>query len=194
MKDELKITIENGIASIYTPYDKLFIQKIKSVAGRKWDSEKKCWTVPESEVEVVRKHMKAVYGVTDIEGIIEMVTLEVKFEKEVVKKKGIYVHGKLIAKPRNQYEIQFSNDVTLLAGEIRTAGVSIHNPDILVEAGTVVKVINVPKYDIGCYSNPVGVTYKIIEEATNIDKEKLISEKEKLLARLAEIDKLLETA
>ena len=43
----IKVTIKDGRASIYTPFNRDFVAAIRNVGGRKWDGENKCWTVPE---------------------------------------------------------------------------------------------------------------------------------------------------
>ena len=53
----IKVTIKDGRASIYTPFNRDFVAAIRNVGGRKWDGENKCWTVPEEALPEVRKIM-----------------------------------------------------------------------------------------------------------------------------------------
>ena len=39
----LKITVENGIAKIYTPYNAEFVAANKKLGGAKWSREGGCW-------------------------------------------------------------------------------------------------------------------------------------------------------
>ena len=63
----IKVTIKDGRASIYTPFNRDFVTAIKSnIGGRKWDSDERCWTVPEEALPQVRQIMMDVYGETDL--------------------------------------------------------------------------------------------------------------------------------
>ena len=61
----MKIELNNEMLEVYTPYNANFVSMIKGIEGRKWNPDKKCWTVPESEIESVRDIMKDVYGYDD---------------------------------------------------------------------------------------------------------------------------------
>lgn len=63
----IKVTVKDGRASIYTPFNRDFVTAIKSnIGGRKWDSDERCWTVPEEALPQVRQIMMDVYGETDL--------------------------------------------------------------------------------------------------------------------------------
>ena len=62
----IKVTIKDGRASVFTPFSRDFVAAIRNVGGRKWDADDKCWTVPEEALPEVRKIMMDVYGETDL--------------------------------------------------------------------------------------------------------------------------------
>lgn len=182
---------DNGMAKVFTPYNKEFIAKIKTIGGARWNSIEKCWTVPETEIDLVRSFMLDVYGETDQVIDTEYVTVKVTFNsEEEARCEGIVLFGKCIAKAFGRDTgAKVSDDVTLLTGSV-TSGGSARNWKTIVKEGTVVKVRNVPKSALAIETQ-YDVTVEEIEDAQEVDKLALIAEKEKLLARLAEIEKLL---
>ena len=62
----IKVTIKDGRASVFPPFNRDFVNAIRNVGGRKWDADDKCWTVPEEALPEVRKIMMEVYGETDL--------------------------------------------------------------------------------------------------------------------------------
>ena len=62
----------------------------------------------------------------------------------------------------------------------------------VVEEGSVVVLSSVPETILDEAALPCGVTMEVIEDDNFETRSALIDEKEKLLARLAEIEKLLD--
>ena len=75
----IKVTIKDGRASVFTPFNRDFVAAIRNVGGRKWDGESKCWTVPEESLPQVRQIMMDVYGETDLPDAGGSVTVKVTF-------------------------------------------------------------------------------------------------------------------
>ena len=49
MKNTIKITIrQSGKISVTLPYNPIYIKKLKSIKGYRWNSEEKCWIFPKS--------------------------------------------------------------------------------------------------------------------------------------------------
>ena len=186
----MKITVENGMAKVFTPYNATFVAKIKNIGGRKWNADERCWSVPEAEIETVRQYMMDVYGETDIPDETERVTVKVTFlEDAEALCDSVNLFGKNVARATGRDSgAKVENDVTLIDGKIRSGG-SARYWKTIVEKGTIVKVRNVPKSALG-----IATEYEVeVEEISTpgIDRAALIAEKEKLMARLAEIEKLL---
>lgn len=181
---------ENGMAKVFTPYNSEFVAKIKKIGGRKWNGAEKCWEVPETEIETVREYMMAVYGETDKADDSEKVTVKVTFnEEEYATCESIFLFGKAIARAMGRDSgARVCDDVTVLSGKL-TSGGSARNWRTVATEGTVIKVRNVPKAALGL-TGEMNVTVEVIEEK-ELDRAALIAEKEKILARLAEIEKLL---
>lgn len=181
---------ENGMAKVFTPYNSDFVAKIKRIGGRRWNGEEKCWEVPETEIETVREYMKAVYGETDQADDSDKVTVKVTFnEEEYAHCDSIFLFGKAIARATGRDSgARVCDDVTVLSGKL-TSGGSMRNWRTVAREGTVIKVRNVPKAALAI-TNDMNVTVEVVEE-NEVDRAALIAEKEKILARLAEIEKLL---
>lgn len=187
----MKMTTENGLAQVYTPYNKDFVAKIKTIGGAKWNGWEKCWTVPESEINTVRRFMLEVYGETDQAEEGERFTVQVTFNAEESETcDGINLFGRQIARAFGRDTgARMGDDATLISGKI-TSGGSAKNWRTIVEAGTVVKVRNVPRAALAIPTE-YDITVEIMEEA-EIDWLAILAEREKLVARLAEIDKMLQ--
>jgi len=58
---DVEITVEEGRLVLDTPFNMEFVNAIKSVRGRRWDQDKKVWTVPASEKDAVWSALKQSY-------------------------------------------------------------------------------------------------------------------------------------
>lgn len=185
---EIEIIPVGTKAELYTPYSRMFVDKIKLLGG-KWDSLKKCWIVDEAAVEDAREIMRSVYGYDD-NGTGETVNVLLTFTDDVYSvKEPVTIFGRTIASA-------LSRDSGARAGEgawflqgAPESGGSAKNWTTIVRKGAVVKLLNLPKGMVSDDTLPDGVTMQIIGD--DIDRDALTQEKERLLARIAEIDKLL---
>lgn len=123
MKD-FEIVMNGNVAEVYTPYNAEFVSKIKTtIGGRKWNSTKKCWTVPETAVNQVRELMYQCYGRTDVdEG--ETVKIRVTVTNEI-KNYGapITIFGKTIAKAYSRDSgARVGDDVVFCVGAPTSGG------------------------------------------------------------------------
>lgn len=191
---DFKITIANGMAQIKTPYNANFVAKIKMVGGAKWDAEKRRWTVPESAVPAVREIMRDVYGRDDlIEG--ETVSVRLTFAETVEKTTtSVIIMGHTISRAYGRDSGANPGDgVSFVLGECFSGG-SMRNWTSGVKSGSVVIIDKVP---IALYERekdqlPRGVTCEIVKNDCPTSRIQLEEEKSRLLARIAEIDKMLE--
>jgi len=186
----MKITVENGIARIFTPYNAEFVSKVKNIGGRKWDSDNRCWMVPETEIEAVRQYMMDVYGETDLPSEDEKITVKVIFNDEAHgDRESVVLFGKTIARAWGRDSgAKIGEDVTLISGSINSGG-SVKNWRTVVKAGSVFTIRNLSKAALNLKTD-YDVTAEEVKTG-GVDRQALVEEKEKLLARLAEIEKLL---
>ena len=186
----IKIDIQKNDAFLYTPYNKDFISRIKeTIGGTKWDLDRKAWRIPVESVPDARKIMRDIFGECDIPSDEAKITVRLTFSEKVTEQCGpVRIFGKTISHARGRDSgAHPGEDVSIISGAV-TSGGSRQNWESVVEADTVALLRNVSesmlKKDL-----PEGVTFEIVQEDDNRDK--LIAEKERLLARIAEIDKIL---
>lgn len=190
MKEEqgMKINVEDSRAKVYTPYNAAFVAQIRAIGGARWDSSSKCWTVPAESVDQVREIMMAVYGETD-QPAGRRVSVRLTFERNVCEYCGpVTICGKPVARAFGRDSgARVGDDVAFIQGAPESGG-SVKNWTSVVPAGSVVVLHNVPEAMLG-RELPRGVTAEVLEPQDN--REALLREKERLLSRLAEIQREL---
>ena len=188
----IKVTIKDGRASVFTPFNRDFVAAIRNVGGRKWDADNKCWTVPEESLPQVRQIMMDIYGETDLPNTCGSVTVKVTFKEEYYERcNDVIIFKKVIASARGRDSgARPGDDVTFLEGE-PTSGGSMKNWESVVPAGAVVLLRHVP---LSVWEQDKDSEYylaEIVDEGKDVKRKELEEEKARLLARIAEIDKLL---
>lgn len=187
----MKIEINGSKALVYTPYNKEFVSQIKGIGNARWDSAKRAWSVPAECVDQVREIMEAVYGESDISGC-RKVSVRLTFAKRIYGYcEPVTILGKTIAKAWGRDSgARPGDDVVFVSGKPESGG-SAKNWTSVVPEGSVVVLHNVPEVKLS-EDLPSGVEMEIIESGAN--RAALEAEKARLLARIAEIDNLLEEA
>ena len=137
--------------------------------------------------------MMDIYGETDQEPAAETVTLVIEFSKDVIGQHApITIAGKTIAAAFGRDSgAKVGDDAAFISGEPRIDG-SARNWTTVIPAGSVVEVYNVPKakaYELVSASDPRYTIH--IKGDVKVDREALMKEREALLARLDEINKIL---
>lgn len=185
----IKIEIEDGRANLFTPYNPDFVKKIKGIGGAKWNASEKCWGIPEAAVDAAREIMQEVYGYSDISEN-ETVSVKVTIEDRMSECCGdVFLFGKVLAHASGRDSgARVGDDVAYISGGADSGG-SVKNWKSVVEAGSVVILSNVNKSVFERSEIPEGVKVEVL--AGKASKSQLLDEKERLLKRIAEIDKLL---
>ena len=192
MCNNIKVIVKDGRAKVFTPFNHDFVNAIRNVGGRKWDADDKCWTVPEDALPEVRKIMMDVYGETDLPGTCGSVTVKVTFKEEWSERcDDVIIFKKVIASARGRDSgARPGDDVTFLEGK-PTSGGSVKNWESVVPAGCVVLLRHVPLTVWEQDKDSEYYTAEIVDEGKDVKRKELEEEKARLLARIAEIDKLL---
>lgn len=190
---DFEITIAKGFAQIKTPYNADFVSKIRMVGGAKWDAEKRRWIVPETAVPAVREIMRDVYGRDDlVEG--ETVSVRLTFAETLERTTtSVIIMGHTISRAYGRDSGANPGDgVSFVQGECFSGG-SARNWTSGVKSGSVVIVDKVPiaLYEREKDNLPRGVTCEIVKNDYQKSYIELKDEKTRLLARIAEIDKML---
>lgn len=192
MANELIIKVENGNASLFTPYNPDFVSKIKRIGGAKWDGAKKCWTVSEAAIDSVRTIMTDVYGHDD-QAVDETVSVRIKILEDIFACQSVVSFcGKVLSKAYGRDTgAKAGDDVFYIAGSPKSGG-SMKNWCSVVAEGSEINVVNISKKIYEKYLESPSDCIEILSLTTNgIDEVALKDEREKLLKRIAEIDLLL---
>ena len=189
----IKVIVKDGRASVFTPFNRDFVAAIKSnIGGRKWDSDERCWTVPEEALPQVRQIMMDIYGETDLPDAGGSVTVKVTFKEEWSERcDDVIIFKKGIASARGRDSgARPGDDVTFLEGE-PTSGGSCKNWESVVPAGCVVLLRHLPKAVWAQDKESEYYPAEILDEGKDVKRKELEEEKARLLARIAEIDRAL---
>ena len=146
--------------------------------------------IPETEISLARQYMMEVYGETDLMDEDERITVKVTFNHDEGKITApIVLFGKEIARAWGRDSgAKVGEDVTLLSGNVHSGG-SLANWRTEIDKGTVLKIRNLPRKALEI-ENDYDISVEEVEEK-EVDRKALEEEKSKLLARLAEIERLL---
>ena len=192
--NELKIERKDGRAYITTPYHPEFIWKIKMIEDHWWHPDTRQWSIPDNEgvIQAAREAMKESFGHDD-QSVAETVNVEVTFNEYFIQGPSVMVLGKPIFRTRGKESRIITGDsVYLLKGGVVNES-SNKYPTVGVKVGTIVRIDDVLPSEIDKYKEQTDKPYTV--EVLNLDtdekKLKLENEKEKLLARIDEIDREL---
>ena len=188
----MKVTIIDTSAYIDTPYNKDFVSQIKSIGGARWDSSRREWKIPAACVDQARSIMRRVFGECDLPDESRRVTVKLTFSETVYSdvRSSICIFGKQVARAFGRDSgATVGEDVAFVEGK-PTSGGSMKNWLTCINTGSVVVLRNVPESILG-EELPDGVAYEIMPAEAAPNRETLLAEKDRLLARIAEIDKLL---
>lgn len=173
----------------------MYIQRIKQV-GARWDVSSKRWCINDQSVDVARKIMREVYGEDD-QNQGEKVTVIVTFSAAQSALRSDYcLLGKVIAQAYGRDTgARVGEDVAFAEGAPQSGG-SVKNWRTVIPAGSVVEIYDVPRsfaeQEIErSESENSEISFEIKNASGNIDRAALSAERERLLLRIAEIDKML---
>ena len=178
--------------AVYTPYNASFVAAIRKIGGAKWDAEGKAWMVPTESLPQVREIMQNIWGEDDRMDTAKRVSVRLTFAEECTEWHGpVEIFGKVLSSATGRDSgARVGEDVFYTAGGPASGG-SVKNWRSVVEEGSVVVLSSVPETILDEAALPCGVTMEVIQDDKFENRSALIDEKEKLLARLAEIERLL---
>lgn len=188
----MKIEITENAALVYTPYNANFVTRIKTVGGAKWDGTKKAWKVPANTVDEVRSIMREIYGETDEPEAVEKVNVRLTFNESYWRTcRPITLLGKTVASAFGRDSgAKVGDGVTFVKGAPESGG-SAKNWHTEIPEGSIVILHDVPKSLVSADNLPECVSFEIEASRPEAERNDLIAERERLLARIAEIDRLL---
>ena len=187
---DIKIHKIDREALLFTPYNAEFIAAVKNIGGAHWDREHRAWSIPAEAIEQARDIMRRVYGACDLPDDQPRVSVKLTFETDVSEKWApVTIFGKTVASATGRDSgARTGDDVVFVVGSPKSGG-SVANWRSVVPEGSVVVLHNVPQ---AALEMPLPDGVQAVVSTQKQSRDDLLTEKERLLARLAEIEKLLE--
>lgn len=190
----ISIRVQDDKAYISSPFNQDFIHKIHSIGSAKWERKLQAWSVPVNELENVKKMLREVYGTDGSENSEPKVTVKLTIDDDVdlddfqEDPMTMTLFGREIMRAYSRDSgVKVAPDVTVV-GDYGSGG-SRNHPTIWFGKGAEIYVYKVPE-SLAKKAKVPHMTVEIISEP-KIDHQALLDEKERLLKRIAEIDKLL---
>jgi hypothetical protein len=186
-----KITVSGARMTAGVPYNTKFISAAKKLGG-KWVAPD--WVFDARDEQRVRDLCRDIYGSDGITS--DLVTLRIEWRSGNASNQSAFtVYGRVIATAFGRDSgAKLGDGIVLLAGAFSSGG-SVKNWETTVGAGTVVLVRDFPRaaainYIAKQTENDRRIYSIEIEEAL-IDRDALTAERDRLMARLTEINRLL---
>jgi hypothetical protein len=182
----IEVKASEGIIKTYSPYSKRFVD-FAHMRNAKWSDSEKCWMFDPRDEFAVRSALIDIYG-TDDYSSCEKVDVRVKMD-EVKCTKSLFMLGRELARRKyRDYYVDLGEGVAVIQGGFPDSGGSARYPELNPEEGTILEVRGVPK---SLAEREWLENRSAVELVGDMDQSKLEAEKERLLKRIEEIDRLL---
>ena len=187
----MKIEINENYAYVFTPYNAKFVTAIKGIGGAKWDRSRKAWCIPAAAVDQARVIMKHVYGETDIPDGGKKVSVQLTFKEPFYAYNGAAtIYGKTVATAFGRDSgAKVGSDAIFISGAPESGGSAKYWRTTIPE-GSVVVLRDVPEIMLTAEELPDYIAVEVLHQRP--DREQLEAERKKLIARIAEIDAMLQ--
>lgn len=198
-----KVTIRVNGNTIHTstPYDPAFVAACKRLNGT-WHAATKTWRFDSRDEAAVREACIKAFGTDGSDTTtMELVDVRISLHNDGYGDE-LRMFGRCLARrPGRDCPVRLGEGVVIVAGGFAGSGGSARYPGLCPSPGTVLEVRDVPaslvteqplilsRREDGTYTHAqTGIE---IVQRDEIDREALAAERERLLARIAEIDALL---
>jgi len=187
-----KIEDEILVSSPYHPA----LPKAARAIGGSWDASKKVWIFKISDEHLVKALYLDVYNEWENAETVRVRITTHSSMRNV--NDSVYICGKQIARATGRDSgARTGEDVRWVSGELPSSGGSAKYWTTFVGADSVFEIVNFPSNALDKLSELAiesNFEYAVVEEELNksVDVTLLIAEREHLMARIAEIDRLLE--
>lgn len=186
---DIKITTENGITTLVSPYNPDMPAEARKIGGR-FDRAAKAWRFDARDEERVRDLARRFYGTDGTEPEGDLVTVRVELWRcEGSKNFATFAGRRIAERPHRDSSVRLAANVVLVEGTLPPSGGSMRYPEIDAPAGTRVEIRDLPRASLAA-ADREGIPYEIVEEQ-GPDVDALLAERERLLKRLEEIEALL---
>ncbi|MFI8977484.1 hypothetical protein ACIGO9_31710 [Nocardia asteroides] len=181
-------TIDDGARlAVHSPYNADYIDCARELGGR-WNPDAEAWVYDARDRDRVEELLRAIYG-TDGRTITadDLVTVRVPLamHEEARTGRAVFAGRKIAERPARDSRVRLSDGVVLVAGKLDSSGGSMPYPAIDAAPDVFVEIRELPRAALDV-ERPSS--YTIVEVTAQVDRAGLAAERERLLARLAEID------
>lgn len=186
---DVKIETEGDNLYLTSPYNPDLNPQVKQIGG-KWDPATKRWGFDVRDEQRVRDICRSLYGTDGSrEQDGDLVTVRVRLADHEGSKYDNHVSfaGRRIAeRPGRDAPVRLAANVVVVEGTLPGSGGSMRYPNVDAGQAVVVEVRDLPRAALSVERED---SYEIVGEKVDVDA--LLAERERLLARVAEIDALL---
>lgn len=191
------VTTANGKVVVSSPFHREFPPRARAIGGDFARDGSKTWIFDTRDETRVRELLTEFFG-TDGSPDADLVTVHVNLAHHG-RHQEIWFAGRKIAERRNRDEpVRLGEGVVIVESEFPSSGGSVAYPTLGAKGNAAAYLQTMPVVEIRDLPRAAveaeDVKYTIVAEAPAevVDAAKLRAEREQLLARLAEIDALLE--
>jgi hypothetical protein len=182
---EITIQPDGGRLCLSSPYHPDLPAKARALGGR-FDPATRRWSFDPRDEARVRDLAREVYGTDGQPGDTVTVRLDLAKSSLGTGRQTIYLAGRQIAhRPGRDAAVRLGEGVIIVDGGFRSRGGSMKYPALAWEDGTVLEVRDLP----AGHADLAGRGVTLIDQT--IDRAALAAERERLTARISEIDQLL---
>lgn len=178
---------------VKVPFSSTFNKKAKKLNG-KWDNSTRTWNFSLKNLSRVKELCLETYG--DDGNGYEPITLQVNLSQGSFKRGNTICIGgiQLCNRPYRDSRVRLSKNVIVIKGDFLSWGGSCNYPEVTWDdkEELILEVEKFPKRILDNLTDEDKIGITIIEDNKTEDREFLLKEKERLLIRITEIDKLLE--
>ncbi|MBV6425507.1 MAG: hypothetical protein NAOJABEB_03328 [Steroidobacteraceae bacterium] len=176
------VTIAGSVLTVASPYHPQFPARAKALGGR-FNGNDKTWQFDARDESRVREMVIDIFGTDGSTGVGDLVTVRVRVNDYGLGD-TLFVAGRQVARrPGRDMPVRLGDGVVIVSGGFAHSGGSQAKPRLAAHDNTVLEIRDLPR----AIAEREGL--EIVE--ITIDRAALMAEREKLIARLAEIDALL---
>ena len=191
------VTIETidttNIIIVRAPYNPDFSTAARNLGGR-WSGNHRGWAFNMQTRARVRETLKTIYGTDspDYTSVTARFDVGAWWRQDTIGDDSVcYFAGRQILSRRERDTIvKLGEGVVLIEGSFNPSGGSIRYPSLDLDRGTIVEVYDVPADHQDLTRD--GVTTVQVQESELVDVDALMAERERIVARLNEINEVLD--
>jgi hypothetical protein len=173
-----------------SPYHPDLPARAKALGG-KWDGD--AWTFDARDEARVQAMYREIYGTDGTDG--DLVTIRCSFRLDYeADKNAIFIGGREVARARGRDSGATIGDGVVFVAGSATSGGSAKNWKTIIREGSVVEIRDMPRTMAERVVAEHDDRYhpEIMEETKTVDVDALKAERDRLMARLAQIDAMLD--